>query len=103
MQTVRTTDDTGLDPQTQLPFLGILSEYSPAERSQLIQATVEIVEYIRQEVLRVNWQNPIVQDDLIKWIVGYLDDHDLVSYNQLEEIADKLVQLARKNRDILRG
>ncbi|MFN6527288.1 hypothetical protein [Nostoc sp. ChiSLP03a] len=36
-----------------------------------------------------------------RWIAGYLDERDLVSYDQLEEVADKLVQLARRNRDSL--
>jgi type I restriction enzyme R subunit len=35
------------------------------------------------------------------WIADYLDTNDLVDYDQLEEVADKLVQLARKNHDSL--
>ena len=92
----RTTDETGLDPKTQLPFLNILGEHSQKELPQLAQATVEIVEHIRQEVRRVNWGSQIIQEDLRKWIAGYLDDNDLVSYDQLEEVADKLVQLAKE-------
>jgi type I restriction enzyme R subunit len=101
IQTGRTTDETGLDPKTQMPFLNILGEYSQKQLPELAQATVEIVEHIRQEVRRVNWGSQIVQEDLRRWIAGYLDDRDLVSYNQLEEVADKLVQLARRNRDNL--
>ncbi|MEH1986373.1 hypothetical protein, partial [Nostoc sp.] len=87
--------------KTQMPFLNILGEYSQKQLPELAQATVEIVEHIRQEVRRVNWGSQIVQEDLRRWIAGYLDDRDLVSYNQLEEVADKLVQLARRNRDNL--
>ncbi|MEH1908169.1 MAG: HsdR family type I site-specific deoxyribonuclease [Nostoc sp.] len=101
IQTGRTTDETGLDPKTQMPFFNILGEYSQKQLPELAQATVEIVEHIRQEVRRVNWGSQIVQEDLRKWIAGYLDDHDLVSYNQLEEVADKLVQVAKRNRDSL--
>ncbi|MBD2438102.1 type I restriction endonuclease subunit R [Nostoc sp. FACHB-110] len=101
IQAGRTTDETGLDPKTQMPFLNILSEYSQRQLPELAQATVEIVEHIRQEVQLINWGSQIVQEDLRKWIAGYLDDNDLVSYNQLEEIADKLVELARRNRDNL--
>ena len=50
---------------------------------------------------RVNWASPIFQEDLRRWIAEYLDTNDLVDYDQLEEVADKLVQLARKNRDSL--
>ncbi|AFY47533.1 type I site-specific deoxyribonuclease, HsdR family [Nostoc sp. PCC 7524] len=101
IQAGRTTNETGLDPKTQMPFLNILGEHSQKPLPELAQATVEIVEHIRQEVKRINWSNQIIQEDLRKWIAGYLDEHDLVSYEQLEEVADKLVQLATRNRDNL--
>jgi type I restriction enzyme R subunit len=101
VQAGRPTNETGLDPKTQLPFLNILGEHSQIELPKLAQATVEIVDRIRQEVRRVNWASPIVQEDLRRWIADYLDTNDLVDYDQLEEVADKLVQLARKNRDSL--
>ena len=101
IQAGRSTNETGLDPKTQLPFLNILGEHSQIELPKLAQATVEIVNHIRQEVRRVNWASPIVQEDLRRWIADYLDTNDLVDYDQLEEVADKLVQLARKNRDSL--
>jgi type I restriction enzyme R subunit len=101
IQADRPTNETGLDPKTQLPFLNILGEHSQIELPKLAQATVEIVDRIRQEVRRVNWASPIVQEDLRRWIADYLDTNDLVDYDQLEEVADKLVQLARKNRDSL--
>lgn len=101
VQAGRPTNETGLDPKTQLPFLNILGEHSEKELPQLAEATVEIVKYIRQEVQRVNWGSSIVQEDLRKWIADYLDANDLVDYDQLEVVADKLVQLARKNRDRL--
>jgi type I restriction enzyme R subunit len=103
IQAGRPTNETGLDPKTQLPFLNILGEHSQIELPKLAQATVEIVDRIRQEVRRVNWASPIVQEDLRRWIADYLDTNDLVDYDQLEEVADKLVQLARKNRDSLIG
>ena len=100
IQVGRSTNETGLDPKTQLPFLNILSEHSETE-TQLAEATEEIVKHIRQEVRRVNWGSPIIQEDLRKWIADYLDANDLVSYDQLEVVADKLVQLSCKNRDNL--
>ena len=101
VQADRPTDETGLDPKTQLPFLNILGEHSETELPQLAEATVKIVKHICQEVQRVNWGSPIVQEDLRKWIADYLDTNDLIDYDQLEVVADKLVQLARKNRDRL--
>jgi type I restriction enzyme R subunit len=101
VQTGRQTDETGLDPKTQLPFLNILGEHSDKNLTELAALTVEIVNHIRQELRRVNWDRPVVQEDLRKWIAGYLDDKDAVNYEQLESVADKLVQLARKNRSRL--
>lgn len=97
IQTGRTTDTTGLDPKTQLPFLNILGEHSTKELTQQAQATVEIVKHIKTQVQQINWNSQIVQDDLKKWIAAYLDEHDLVEYDELEMVADKLTQLARKN------
>ncbi|MEG4584719.1 HsdR family type I site-specific deoxyribonuclease [Microcoleus sp. MOSTC5] len=101
IQTGRQTNETGLDPKTQLPFLNILGEHSDKNLTELAALTVEIVNHIRQYLRRVNWDSPVVQEDLRKWIAGYLDDKDAVNYEQLESVADKLVQLARKNRDHL--
>ncbi|MBW4595961.1 MAG: HsdR family type I site-specific deoxyribonuclease [Brasilonema angustatum HA4187-MV1] len=101
IQAGRSTDETGLNPKTQLPFFYILAEHSTKELTQLAQATKEIVEHIRQDIRRVNWDSLVSQEDLRKWIAGYLDDHDVVNYDQLEIVAEKLVQLARLNRDNL--
>src|SRR4028118_1535398 len=101
IQTGRQTDETGLDPKTQLPFLNILGEHSDKNLTEIAALTVEIFNHIRQELRRVNWDRPVVQEDLRKWIAGYLDDKDAVNYEQLESVADKLVQLARKNRSRL--
>jgi len=101
IQTGPQTDETGLDPTTQLPFLNILGEHSDKETPELEAITVEIVKHIQQEIRRVNWDRPVVQEDLIRWIAGYLDDRDVVNYDQIGLVADKLVQLARKNRDRL--
>ena len=101
IQAGRQTDETGLDPKNQLPFLNILREHSNKELTQIAAITVEIVNHIRQEIRRVNWDRPVVQEDLTKWIAGYLDERDVVNYEQIGLVADKLVQLARKNRDRL--
>ena len=56
IQAGRQTDETGLDPKTQLPFLNILGEHSDKYLTELAAITVEIVNHIRQEVRRVNWE-----------------------------------------------
>ncbi|MEG4629368.1 HsdR family type I site-specific deoxyribonuclease [Microcoleus sp. AR_TQ3_B6] len=95
------TNETGLDPKTEQPFLNILREHSDKELTEIVAITVEIVNHIRQEFRRVNWERPVVQEDLIRWIAGYLDERDAVNYDQIGLVADKLVQLARKNRSRL--
>lgn len=104
IQAGRPTNETGLDPKTQLPFLNILGEYAQADLTAQAAATVEIVDKIRQTVTKPNfWNNYVAQEDLRKWIAIYLDDRDLVAYDQLEQVADKLMQLARKNQGYLTG
>jgi type I restriction enzyme R subunit len=101
IQAGRQTDETGLDPKNQLPFLNILGEHSDKELTEIAAITVEIVNHIRQEIRRVNWDRPVVQEDLTRWIAGYLDERDVVNYEQIGLVADKLVQLAHKNRSRL--
>ncbi|GJD22900.1 type I restriction-modification system, R subunit [Rivularia sp. IAM M-261] len=97
----RPENETGLDPRTQQPFLSILQEHSDKNLNQLAGATIEIVEHISQDLRRINWDSLVSQEDLRKWIANYLDDNDLVSYDQIEIVADKLLQLGRKNRQKL--
>jgi type I restriction enzyme, R subunit len=99
VQAGRPVNDTGLDPKSQLPFLGILSEHAQTNLPQLAEATVEIVQQIRQTITKPNfWTNSVAQEDLRQWIAGYLDDRDLIPFDQLEQISDQLLQLARKNQ-----
>ncbi len=105
VQRGRSTDETGLDPKTHLPFFSLLKEEIPEgdqNLQSLAKATVEIVEQIRTCINRIHfWQNPVAQEELKRWIVQYLDDTDLIPFTQQEKIADKLVQLARHRRDTL--
>jgi type I restriction enzyme R subunit len=104
IQVGRPANATGLDSKTQLPFLNILGEYSQTDLTEQAKATVEIVEQIRQTITKPNfWNNYVAQEDLRKWIAIYLDDRDLVPYDQVEQVADKLVQLARRNQGHLRS
>lgn len=105
----RKADDTGLDPITQAPFLGVLKrEVAPdrpltdAEKAALVPATVELVKHVSREVRRADfWRNPVAQSDLRKWIVRHLDDHDVQPFDRLPEIADHMVDLARVNHERL--
>lgn len=101
----RKTDDTGLDPETHAPFLGVLRqevvgdrEMESGELDQLCETTVGLVEHIQQEIRLVGfWSNAHAQEVLRKWIVGCLDDAGIGPWDRLPEIADRLVELAKVN------
>jgi type I restriction enzyme R subunit len=113
----RQQDDTGLDPETQAPFLGVLrrevlgegvrgvagevagsADLPPERLMALCQVTVELVEHVQQEIRLVGfWENPHAQTVLRKWILQYLDAKDVLPIERLPEVADRLVELAKAN------
>lgn len=105
----RQSDDTGLDPLTQAPFLGILKqsfagdgEVSADDMKRLCSITVELVDHVQQEARLVGFlKNAHAQEVLHKWVVRFLDDHDLLEWDKLPEVADRVVELARVNHERL--
>ena len=118
----RQVDSTGLDPQTEAPFYGLLgqeleaeatdrtelviqdappAELSPAQTAVLRNATITLVAHIRTDIAVVGfWQNAYAQGVLRRWVVQHLDGqqvdgYDLFSLDRLPEVADKVVELAR--------
>jgi type I restriction enzyme R subunit len=100
----RPADDTGLDPKTQAPFLGILIEeaggsredLSPEQTARLVALTVEMVEHIRQEIRIVDfWRSQNAQEVLRMSVVRMLDDHDAVPFERQRPTADRIMELAR--------
>lgn len=98
----RPADKSGLDPRTQAPFLGILIEEIgetdlPNERLRFLAGiTIDLVDHIRQEIRAVDfWRNTYAQNVLRSWLVSFLDDHDILSFDRLEKVADRLVELAK--------
>ena len=91
----RPRDESGLDPDTQAPFLGILVEETSADQAkalpELAQLTVEMVDFIRQEIRTIDfWRNLYAQNALRGRIVSYLDDHDVVPFERQQATADRL-------------
>lgn len=106
----RPADDTGLDPKTQAPFLGILLEaangrredLSPERMEGLIALTVEMVEHIRQEIRIVDfWRSQNAQEVLRMSIVRMLDDKDAVPFEKQRPTADHIMELARARHTYL--
>jgi type I restriction enzyme, R subunit len=101
----RPQDDTGLDPATHAPFFGVLKqemgqegESTPDRLQALIPLTVELVAHIRKEIRLVGfWGSTHQQEVLRNWIVQRLDHDDLIPFERLPKVADRLVELARVN------
>jgi len=96
-------DTSGLDPQTQAPFLRLLVEEVGVDRkitgedlSRLARYTVEMVEHIRQEIGVVDfWRNTHAQNLLRGWLVQYLDDNDMIPLKRQRAVADQFLELAK--------
>jgi len=99
----RPADESGLDPKTQAPFLGLLlEEASPASKpsseqlAKLAGLTVDMVDHIRQEIRVVDfWRNAHAQNVLRGWVVRFLDDNDAVPFKRQQAAADRIVELAK--------
>lgn len=102
IQNGRQENGTGLDPQREQPFFDLLQQQTNIDQAPLIEVTREILTHIIATISRINfWNNPVAQNNLKTWIVNYLDDQDIVSFEQQEAIADQLVQLAKKRHQWL--
>jgi type I restriction enzyme R subunit len=102
---------TGLDPATQAPFFDLLQREiagdampSGQELDALCALTVELVDHIQQEIAIVGFWDPHraqARDGLRSWIVQSLDAADLLPFNKLETVADRLMELAKSNHQRL--
>ena len=109
MRKGRQEDDSGLNPETQAPFLGVLRQEVAGKRDltakelvKLAELTVELVEHIRQEIRVVGfWSKTQAQTALRNWVFQTLDCHDIVPFERLDEVSDRLVELAKVNHDKL--
>lgn len=109
--TGRKGDDTGLDPETQAPFLGVLRQetsrqgtVSPDALAKLVKTTIEVVAHIQREIrLDGFWKKAQAQEALRGWLVQYLDDQDVLPFERLPEVADRLLELAKVNHRKLVG
>ena len=96
---------TGLDPETQQPFFDLLKQEVVGDaaladdaREHLCALTVELVDHIQQEIAIVGfWSRAQAQEGLRSWIFQTLDDADLLDFDRLDPVADKLMELTRAN------
>ena len=104
MRQGRAADDSGLDPRTQAPFLDILQEevrsagveLNQERRRFLIEHTVEMLAHLAQEIRAVDfWRNLQAQNILRGWLIRFLDDNEIVPFETVERVADRLMELAK--------
>jgi type I restriction enzyme R subunit len=96
-------DRSGLDPETQAPFLRVLAEevgggkeLAPERLERLAGVTVALVDHIRSEIRMVDfWRNVHARNLLQAWLVSFLDEQDILPFNRMEAVADQLVELAK--------
>ena len=97
----REEDQTGLDPKTQAPFLGILiddfgKKPDIQEMKDFCEAVVDIVDHVRQEISVIDfWRSRHAQNLLRTWIINEVDDRNLIPFDKQEKLADRFVELAK--------
>jgi type I restriction enzyme R subunit len=105
----RRETDFSLDPQTQGPFLAVLHEerqkqgpVSDADLAWLAGLTVQIVDQIQRETAVVGfWSNAHAQEVLRGQIFTFLDDYEVVDFDRADAVSDRLMELAKANRQKL--
>lgn len=96
-------DATDPDEKLERRFLNLLLEEIRAEDGlsrldlpDVARSTKDLVAYLRREVRIVDfWRNSIARQRLRSWVVTFLDDHDLISFERQQQVADRIVELAR--------
>ena len=98
-----------LDPQAQVPFVRLILEFcsegkqlDDAQKNAAINATLDMVERIRNEIAVVGfWRNPDYRELLTKRLVRDLDESGVCPVGKEREIAQRLVALAKENHEYL--
>jgi type I restriction enzyme R subunit len=101
----------GLDPKVQAPFFGLLKEAIEGSSEQRLQGddfraavttTVEVVDHVRKEIARVGfWRDPPSRQRLENWVYRHLRRSRLVPEDKVQELAIRLVDLAKSRHRFL--
>lgn len=94
---------TGLDPVKERPIHGVLADSvtssAPGAGAVLVEVVQTIVAVVRAHQLIVGfWENPTKQDEMRRSIKVRLDESDLFDFADLDELAVKVVAVAKANR-----
>lgn len=97
-------NQTGLDPRTHAPFYDLLTQGAGADvdsaeqRAPFIALTTELVAAIRSEISILNfWEKATARERLRSIIHTTLDRTDLLPYESLGALTDRLMELAKSN------
>ncbi|MCC6877207.1 MAG: DUF3387 domain-containing protein [Sandaracinaceae bacterium] len=112
VQKGRQKEDDGLplDPQLHAPFFDVLKEerekQAPvhgADRRWLAELTIEMVERIVREEVRIVgfWKNAPRQEELRSRLFMFLDESEIIEFERLDAVADRLMVLAKANHERL--
>lgn len=101
----RQHDDTGLDPVLEAPFFAVLKEerakespVSGADEKWLVDLTRQLVALMKDEVSLVGfWKNATRQEELRGRVFMFLDENEIVDFDRADEVADRLMELAKAN------
>ena len=104
-------DFPNLDPLVQVPFVRLIleacsdgREFNDKQRKAAINATLDMVERIRQEIAKVGfWKNPDSRELLTKQLVRDLDASGICPPGKERDLAQRLVALAKENHENLTG
>lgn len=110
LQRGRKMDETGLDPSTQAPFMRLLIDeiygevaIPVSERDHLAHITVDMVNRIRQSIKVIDfWRRPTEQKRLRLKIYEFLRENEIIEDGKLENVVDKLMEIAKWNDVALR-
>jgi len=102
-------DFPDLDPRVQVPFVRLVLEsclqdadQTPEHRKAAINAALDIVERVRQEVRKVGfWKNASMRELLTRQLVRDLDESGVCPAGKSRDIAQRLVALAKENHESL--
>ena len=102
----RKTDDTGLEPTLEAPFFDLLKQdiehdhkMPEGERVQLIRHTRDLVALLCEESSLVGfWKNATRQEELRGQVFTFLTDLELVEFSRADEVADRIMELAKANQ-----
>lgn len=107
LREVPQADETGLDPGLQKPFYSILVEEAGSATNEPLDffktVTIELVDEIRQELRIVDfWRNVSAQKVLRSTIFNLLDRHQIVPFERIDGVAERLMLLAKALHERLR-